>query len=423
MKYNSAQLFTEFLTKAFFVALVVFGIFLITPLSQIQASTYCSGFGVTHSINPSEFYEGTIDKVAVNINSNGGLDTGNYQVQVFAKETNVIAVEISPFKQLDRPEGSLSFEFTSSAAMKNNNLNIADDQYQVYLYKQGEYTYHCRLGPYTVKKSSLTCNKRAYVYQERNGQLCHAGAGGCIDEKTPITIRIEGLKNGSTPFEGWMTLKAMQQGQALPWWTTNVITGDPGSVQTTHAYPKGQYTLIPQSYLAGINFRGSCEKNTFEVRTQCPPDSCKIFDPSNPPLEGSDGSFSRADPYYLCNQVDKSLTDGSGKSMYESCLTCLGGEEDGREGVWTAVGCMTKEPTNIMQSFLTIGVMMAGGASLLMSLFAGFILSISQGDPKEITRAKELLTAAITGLIFILFSITILQFIGYSVLRIPGFGG
>ena len=41
---------------------------------------------------------------------------------------------------------------------------------------------------------------------------------------------------------------------------------------------------------------------------------------------------------------------------------------------------------------------------------------------KGIKEAKEMITSAIVGSLFIIFSITILQFIGVSILHIPGFG-
>ena len=66
---------------------------------------------------------------------------------------------------------------------------------------------------------------------------------------------------------------------------------------------------------------------------------------------------------------------------------------------------------------------MGGGIALLMILSAGFTMTISQGNAQKTAQAKEMMTAAVTGLLFIIFSVTILQFIGYSILKIPGFGG
>jgi hypothetical protein len=47
---------------------------------------------------------------------------------------------------------------------------------------------------------------------------------------------------------------------------------------------------------------------------------------------------------------------------------------------------------------------------------------ISQGNPEKIQAAREQLTAAIVGLLFIIFSLVIIQVLGYDILHIPGFG-
>ncbi|MBT6401165.1 hypothetical protein HN803_05835 [candidate division WWE3 bacterium] len=44
-------------------------------------------------------------------------------------------------------------------------------------------------------------------------------------------------------------------------------------------------------------------------------------------------------------------------------------------------------------------------------VLAGYAMMTSQGDPAKVGEAKENLTAAITGMLFILFSIAILRII------------
>ena len=57
-----------------------------------------------------------------------------------------------------------------------------------------------------------------------------------------------------------------------------------------------------------------------------------------------------------------------------------------------------------------------------MILVGAFMLSVSQGDPNKTKEAKEIITSAIIGLLFVIFSVTILQFVGVEILHIPGFG-
>ncbi len=123
------------------------------------------------------------------------------------------------------------------------------------------------------------------------------------------------------------------------------------------------------------------------------------------------------EPFSLCSQLPE------GSESYIKCIECTDPSGvDAQEGVWTAVGCIKREPESILAELLSIGLTIGGGIALLMILSGGFILSTSAGDLKRVDQAKELITSAVIGLIFIIFSIAILQFIGFTVLKIPGFG-
>jgi len=93
-----------------------------------------------------------------------------------------------------------------------------------------------------------------------------------------------------------------------------------------------------------------------------------------------------------------------------------------KPGIYTAIGCIGADSESIITRLVRIGLGISGGVALLMILAGAFIFSTSQGDPKKAGEAKELITSAVIGLIFIIFSVTLLQFIGVTVLRIPGFG-
>jgi hypothetical protein len=45
----------------------------------------------------------------------------------------------------------------------------------------------------------------------------------------------------------------------------------------------------------------------------------------------------------------------------------------------------------------------------------------SQGNPEKVQAAREQLTSAIVGLLFIIFSLAILTIIGVDILKLPGF--
>lgn len=128
--------------------------------------------------------------------------------------------------------------------------------------------------------------------------------------------------------------------------------------------------------------------------------------------------------YKICNQIADS-------TLKENCLKCLNpSEEEAADGsierpitgMWTGIGCLPTNAESLIQSLIRAGLAISGGIALLMFLGAGFLLSTSQGDKKRADEAKELMTSSVFGLLFIIFSVTILQFIGIKVLQIPGFG-
>jgi hypothetical protein len=64
---------------------------------------------------------------------------------------------------------------------------------------------------------------------------------------------------------------------------------------------------------------------------------------------------------------------------------------------------------------------LSGGIVVLLIIASGYRLMTSQGDPEKVKGAREQLTAAIVGLLFIIFSLVILQAITVDIFHIPGF--
>ena len=92
------------------------------------------------------------------------------------------------------------------------------------------------------------------------------------------------------------------------------------------------------------------------------------------------------------------------------------------KGVNTAIGCLIAgDPKVFISQLLGWGVGVGGGIAFLMIVFAGFQMVTASGDPKRVQAAKELLTSAIAGLILIVLSVLLLNFIGVKILHLPGF--
>lgn len=87
----------------------------------------------------------------------------------------------------------------------------------------------------------------------------------------------------------------------------------------------------------------------------------------------------------------------------------------------TALGNISTDPGGFIKNILTILLSLAGGIALLLIIASGYRLMTSQGNPERVQAAREQLTSAIVGLLFIIFSLSILTIIGVDILKIPGF--
>jgi hypothetical protein len=109
---------------------------------------------------------------------------------------------------------------------------------------------------------------------------------------------------------------------------------------------------------------------------------------------------------------------GSAWSEYCACKICI--EDQG--GSWTAIGCIQTNPADFIKTLLGFGIGIAGGIAFLLILLGGFQILTSSGNPEQLNAGKELVGAAVTGLLLIIFSLFLLRLIGFSILGIPGFG-
>ena len=98
-----------------------------------------------------------------------------------------------------------------------------------------------------------------------------------------------------------------------------------------------------------------------------------------------------------------------------SCTT-----RDGKDGVQTALGCIPTEPMDLVKWLFPYLLGFGGLAAFGLIVYSGFQLMTSSGDPQKIQGAKETITSAVTGLIFIILSLFLLRLIGVDILGLPG---
>ncbi|MBU1000628.1 pilin [Patescibacteria group bacterium] len=90
-------------------------------------------------------------------------------------------------------------------------------------------------------------------------------------------------------------------------------------------------------------------------------------------------------------------------------------------GFNTAIGCIRTNLSSLVNDFLTFIIGISGGLAFLMMLLGAFQMLTSAGNPETINTGRERLTSAIIGLLFVIFTVLLLQIIGADILSIPGF--
>lgn len=91
-------------------------------------------------------------------------------------------------------------------------------------------------------------------------------------------------------------------------------------------------------------------------------------------------------------------------------------------GVMTAVGCIPTQPKAFIQGILKFVTFASGGIALILMFIGAFNMVASAGNPENLKKANDQFVNAVIGLLFILFSVLLLQVIGADILDIPGFG-
>lgn|GEM_PF-2299671 len=296
-----------------------------------------------------------------------------------------------------------------------------------------------------TKSSTVDCDKEMEtvkaVFNDSKNQ---------IENGIPWTVSVNltpNLKAGCNANAIVYTVTKLNSDINIPYQLNNYSEDGPLNISYT---PKtvGQYSVT----LRAVRY-SSCGGNTNNPILNC------NLDDVTPPLvknfcvyaSGGSGSCTPEVPpppsevaastvaFDLCRQISIPKTGSNARierllKEKTQCCACAGGKLGGDEcepdntdphkatGIYTAVGCIGTDTNSIVGSFIKLGLGIAGGVALLMILAGGFMYTTSQGEPKRAGEAKELITSAVMGLLFIIFSVTILQFIGVSILKIPGFG-
>jgi len=128
------------------------------------------------------------------------------------------------------------------------------------------------------------------------------------------------------------------------------------------------------------------------------------------------------DSYNCTGGASSPLTCDPGSKCYfgGECIAPVGPTVGCPSGsINTALGCFyIQTPRVFIIILLRVGAGLAGGIAFVLMVIAGFMMMTSSGDPRRLTAGKELLTAAITGLLFLVGGVYILRLIGVDLLGI-----
>lgn len=87
----------------------------------------------------------------------------------------------------------------------------------------------------------------------------------------------------------------------------------------------------------------------------------------------------------------------------------------------TVIGCVATNPGDFVNQFLKFALGAAGGIALLIMAIGSIQMIAAAGNPEAVKAGRDRFVSALVGLLFIIFAVFLLQFIGVNLLNLPGF--
>ncbi|PIP74934.1 MAG: hypothetical protein CO135_00330 [Candidatus Levybacteria bacterium CG_4_9_14_3_um_filter_35_16] len=258
-----------------------------------------------------------------------------------------------------------------------------------------------------------------------------------------ITVKTDNLaKERDTVYQVWLagaqagkpSFTVTTTSQSTAPFTITSVTPDPIS-------PNQQITIKLNNTIKGTykyEFQGdmstwSGKQKTYEA--ECNLGSCVITE-SSPGYYGlfDSGFYNPTNPNVVLTITDPNNQKASITLNYQAKYDPLEepkgqppapcGEPDssGTFSCLTGFGIpISTNPQDFVKAIFQIILSISGGIALLLVIFSGYRMVMSRGNPEKIQEARDRLTSAIVGLLFIIFSLVILQIIGVDILHIPQF--
>jgi len=96
-------------------------------------------------------------------------------------------------------------------------------------------------------------------------------------------------------------------------------------------------------------------------------------------------------------------------------------QQCGTNGISTALGCIPYTYETFTPALLGFLASIIGAIALIVMLIGAITIMTAGGNPEAVKKGKELITGAITGLLFIIFSVALLRIVAGDIIQLPGF--
>lgn len=95
----------------------------------------------------------------------------------------------------------------------------------------------------------------------------------------------------------------------------------------------------------------------------------------------------------------------------------------GPQSLSTALGCLPYTRDAFVATLLSFIVGIAGAIALVTMLIATFQIMTARDDAKQLESGRNLFFSAVAGLLFLIFSVSLLRLVAGDIIKLPGFGG
>lgn len=385
--FNTKKIFS-----IIFCCVIFLGFF--PNFNQIHAQSECNSIGVGYETEPKLIPEG-INQITINFS---GLSDGKYRLR-FA--TGIIPghhVYAPDENGVDASNGKVSIIVDD----KDNKLTGGDQRGEHYS---------------TLEKFDATKNS----WDE--------GGGYCKDVYYKVGYKITDCKLTVTPrdptdaeqfrldvnYAPAQRYKVLLNNQVIGQMTVgNDGTSNPTGLTVGPLSPISNAEIALQYHFeVNPSEKRYCEVSNFSIKASggASPRAVPSVAPSAPPFIPS------PKPGRECKKRSQSVDKNDIFCLEGGGSTCGTTNEPGFR---TAIGCIHTKPAEFIKDFLRFIIAISGGIAFLMMLLGAFQMLTSAGNPETLKAGQDRLTSAIVGLLFVIFSILILQIIGANILSIPG---